>query len=387
MQSAFGTEAGLLKVIDLAYAAADDCTMMGDVFTALRGLVPFSSGVFMPVDAATMELQSGVCFDCSMEQMALYLAHYAAVDPFVLRQSGPPPLNRSLLLSDVLTAGELARSEFSDFQVQVPYCYAIGMLAGVAQQAIAAISVHRQAHDRDFTRADQEVFDCIGPHLARAVVLRRLASDSRQRTETGIAVFARDGKSLFLNGVAHRFLRKTSPAAVLDALPTYGSGVIRLGSRTLGLSRLPWSAASLLRPFAVDETVISPARERQSATDVAETLDDWLEKKQRPPSAIIVALRPFDARTDLIRRLAHYSLSPRQSEIAMWAMRGLTNSEIAGQVNIGAQTVRDHFQEIYYRVGVRSRSELLAKVLGTNGGMPPVRQVKTGQLLDQKSKA
>ena len=93
-------------------------------------------------------------------------------------------------------------------------------------------------------------------------------------------------------------------------------------------------------------------------------------------SATIVLLGPFHARTDLDRRLTQYGLSPRQSEIAAGAWRGLTNTEIARQISIGEQTVRDHFQEIYFRIGVHSRAEFQARVLGTNGSEPPTRRAR-----------
>jgi DNA-binding CsgD family transcriptional regulator len=282
-------------------------------------------------------------------------------------------INQNLLLSDCITPGELGRSEFSDFQRQVPYCHAMAMLTGVAQQAVAAVSVHRSAGDRDYTREEQAVLAGIGPHLARAVVLRRLANDSLQWAETGILVFSRTGQSLYLNEPARAFLGGTPPQAVLGALPAQTSGVIRLGPQTFRLSRLPWSAASLLRPFALDDAaanVISGPRPASVLVDCSP------EQVAAVPGAVIVVLRPYHARTDLVRRLAQYGLSPRQSEIAAWALRGLTNSEIEQQISIGDQTVRDHFQEIYCRIGVHSRTELLARVLGTIGSVPPNRRVR-----------
>jgi DNA-binding CsgD family transcriptional regulator len=370
MERALAREDVLLPMIELAYAADDDSEMMHGVFELLRKAVPFCSGVFMPVNQATMELQSGLCFDCSMTEMASYLAHYASIDPFVLGQPGPVVVNQNRVLSEVITAGELGRSEFSDFLRQVPYRHAMGMLVGVAQQAVAAVGVHRQAHERDFSREEKAVLDCIGPHLARAVVLRRLASDSVQRAQTGIAVFAGSGESLYLNAPARGFLRGSPPTVVLAALPAQGSGVIRLGAQTFRVSRLPWSTTSLLRPFAEEDA----AEAIDGRPSVRLPMTAWPERMPRTPGAIIVVLRPFHPRTDILRRLVQYGLSPRQSEIAAWALRGLTNTEIAQQICIGEQTVRDHFQEIYCRIGVRTRTELLATVLGTTGSVPPSRR-------------
>ncbi len=75
MSGGFNKEGLLLKLIDAAYAAADDHEMMRQAFEGLRMLVPFNSGVFMPVNQCTMEMQPGLCFDCEPEDMATYLKH------------------------------------------------------------------------------------------------------------------------------------------------------------------------------------------------------------------------------------------------------------------------------------------------------------------------
>ena len=369
-------EGVLLRMIELAYAAPDDDAMIGAVFETMRQVIPFSSGIFMPVNQATMELQAGPCFDCCPADMARYLAHYAAMDPFVLRQPGPTKLNRNLLLSDVISPAELAQSEFSDFLRQVPYFHATGMLAGVGQQPVAVVSIHRRQHERNFNPADKAVLDCIGPHLARAVVLRRLASHSLSRAETGLAVFDPGGHALYLNAPARRFLGTTPPGALAAAAARHGGeGVIRLGSQTFRLGRLPWSAASLLRPFACADAAAGILGWRPPDTDPAAA--NTARATARQAGSSIIVLRPLLPRTDLGHRLTRYGLSPRQCEIAAWALRGRTNGEIAQELNIGEQTVRDHFQEIYARIGAHSRNEMVARVLGMSASALPTK--KRGQ--------
>jgi DNA-binding CsgD family transcriptional regulator len=366
-----GREELLLKVIQMAYDAPDDCEMSRAVFVAMRELMSFASGVFLPVGSDTLELQPGFCFECSPADMGTYLAHYAPLDPFVLRRPGPALLNQTVRLSDVITSGELGRSEFSEFLHLVPYQFSLGILTGLAQQPMAAFGVHRQHHENDFGPDDQAVLDCVGPHLARAIALRRQLKDPAQRAETGILVFGATGRVLYLNTPAHGFLGGTRPEALLAALPKTGSGVVNLASQRFRLNCLPWAAASLLRRFALEEAAADPI-------DAVHPDAGALPRKSAPTrpggrGATIVTLQPFCQRVFLTRRLAQYGLSPRQSEIAILALRGIANGEIARKICISEQTVRDHFQEIYYRVVVRSRAELLAKVLGTTGAMATER--------------
>ena len=368
-----GREALLLQIIEKVYGAADDDEMVHSVFAALRELMTFPSGVFLPINVNTLELQQGLCFDCHPTDMDSYLAHYAPLDPFVLRQPSPALLNQAMRFSDVITTREVARSEFSEFLRLVPYHHAIGILTGLGQQPVAVFCVHRQRHERDFCADDQAILDCIGPHLARAITLRRRLSDSAQQAETGILVFGATGEALYLNAMARRVLGTTPPQALLAALPAQGSGVINLASQCFRLNRMPWATASLLRRFAMEEAAANPIDDMQ--TD-AGPVERWSTATRQRTGAFIVVVQPFRQRLDLLRRLAHYGLTPRQCEIAIWALRGLVNGEIANQVNIGEQTVKDHFQEIYFRTGVRSRTGLLAKVLGTRGAMPTKRNDK-----------
>jgi DNA-binding CsgD family transcriptional regulator len=284
----------------------------------------------------------------------------------VLGQPGPVVVNQNRVLSEVITAGELGRSEFSDFLRQVPYRHAMGMLVGVAQQAVAAVGVHRQAHERDFSREEKAVLDCIGPHLARAVVLRRLASDSVQRAQTGIAVFAGSGESLYLNAPARAFLAGES--AVRGARSASRARQRRHQAGCADLSRQPPAVVGRESAAALRRGGRSRGDRRQAISPPADDLPGRRGCHGLPARSIVV-LRPFHPRTDVLRRLVQYGLSPRQSEIAAWALRGLTNTEIAQQICIGEQTVRDHFQEIYCRIGVRTRTELLATVLGTTGSV------------------
>lgn len=366
MSRSYGQGERLLQIIEMAYAAVDDGEMVRSVFTALRELMSFPSGVFMPVNPDTLELQPGLCFDCSAADMETYLAHYAPLDPFILRQPSPALLNQTLRFSDVISTGEVGHSEFSEFLRQVPYHHALGILTGLAQQPVAVFSVHRQRHERDFSADDQALLDCIGPHLARAIHLRRQVSDPTRRAETGILVFGSAGQALYLNAPARCVLGTTPPGALFAALPAQGAAVVKLASQYFRLSRMPWATMSLLCRFAVAEAANGVDQPQADAGPVERWSAATRQRSAGGVGATIVVLQPFQQRTDLVRRLAVSGLSRRQLEVATWALRGLANDQIAATIHVGEQTVKDHLQEIYHRMGVGTRPALLAKVLGTS---------------------
>ena len=262
-------EARLLDIIDIAYTVAGEGEMVPVVFAALRELMPFSSGVFLPVDAQTLELRQGICFDCDPADMGRYLTHYAALDPYVLKQPSPAHFNQTVLLSEITDPTELRRSEFSRFMGDVPYSRAAAIITAVEAQAVAVFSVHRQRDDQEFNDAERAVINRIAPHMARAITLRQLADDPIQRVQTGILVFGAQGELLYANAAAHRYLGTSRPQALLSALPPGGSGAISFASQNYRVSKVPWAAASLLRRFAVEEEATkqlcapgTPARNR-----------------------------------------------------------------------------------------------------------------------------
>lgn len=55
------------------------------------------------------------------------------------------------------------------------------------------------------------------------------------------------------------------------------------------------------------------------------------------------------------------NLSVREMEILMLVAKGLTNKEIAGQLSLSFETIRNHLRHIYEKLHVRSRTEATMK--------------------------
>jgi len=57
------------------------------------------------------------------------------------------------------------------------------------------------------------------------------------------------------------------------------------------------------------------------------------------------------------------ALSERESEIVVLAARGLSNHQIAAELNLSEATVKRHLANVYQKIGVRSRSEAVRTAL------------------------
>ncbi len=62
------------------------------------------------------------------------------------------------------------------------------------------------------------------------------------------------------------------------------------------------------------------------------------------------------------------SLTVREQEVCGLVVRGATNAEVAASLFLSRRTVEHHLRQVYRKMGVRSRSELAAKLAAADGG-------------------
>jgi DNA-binding CsgD family transcriptional regulator len=181
---------------------------------------------------------------------------------------------------------------------------------------------------RDFTERDRLVLDLLQPHfgrLWRAAYTRRQLRAALAALEwedehqaRGVIVLAPGGGIDLVSAAARRLVHEyfgasreaSLPAALAEWLET-GSGAMRRqrGDRRLTIDR---SGDALL---------------------LEETRDEL-------------------------------GLTPREREILAWVARGKTNLEIAETLWIAPTTVRRHLENIYAKLGVRTRTAAAARFLG-----------------------
>jgi DNA-binding CsgD family transcriptional regulator len=92
---------------------------------------------------------------------------------------------------------------------------------------------------------------------------------------------------------------------------------------------------------------------------------------------ISVVIRPAEAGDTVPLLLSAHGLSPRESEIARLVLRGASTAAISDALHISGLTVQDHLKSVFDKIGVRSRRDLVGRLLGqaTPGATPPPREV------------
>ncbi|MHC8506664.1 response regulator transcription factor [Pseudonocardia artemisiae] len=71
------------------------------------------------------------------------------------------------------------------------------------------------------------------------------------------------------------------------------------------------------------------------------------------------------------RSCCPHTASAREAEIARLVLRGSSTLTISDTLHISRHTVQDHLKAVFDKVGVRSRRDLVGRLLGPGGSDRP----------------
>jgi DNA-binding CsgD family transcriptional regulator len=74
---------------------------------------------------------------------------------------------------------------------------------------------------------------------------------------------------------------------------------------------------------------------------------------------------------ELAARLERTPLTKREKEVVSLLVSGASTRQIAEQTKLTVATVHTYLKRIYSKLGVHSRVELVARMVGTVGSVPP----------------
>ncbi len=79
--------------------------------------------------------------------------------------------------------------------------------------------------------------------------------------------------------------------------------------------------------------------------------------------SVFISLKPCNSPLNVEELIRRYKLTNKESEIFRNLVRGLKNTDIAGELHMKEHTVRDHLRSIYAKCGVKSKLELVRNVM------------------------
>jgi DNA-binding CsgD family transcriptional regulator len=319
----------VLDVINFAYSVRDDRQELFDgVFEKLEKLIGFNSAAYVPWNAETknFQLNGNVLFNASPQPLALYLEAYASLDPYLENGIHLTAPNRAVKITDFVPLSQYRKTRYvREFAPMIPCFYEMNAMLSSQGEPIGGIALHRLPRDRDFRERDRAIVNLVIPHLSNVLHRMQLLDTITGAEEIGVVVQGERGDVLYQNREAHIALNGASVTSIPDPALSTGPVLFNSGPTTYRVR-------------------MAPSR--------------WNKKWK------IIYLEPQPAANDLQTKLAHYGLSKREQEIALWVMRGLSNRMIAERLFICEQTVKDHLYDVFEKMQIHRRSELTAKVHG-----------------------
>lgn len=235
---------------------------------------------------------------------------------------------RTLKLSDFMTQRELRRTRLYDEWFR-PFGTEYELeLAIPSPLWHTRTFVFDRGGRRDFSERDRLVLALLQPHL------ERLWRQARTRRLLGAALDVLDGAS------------EADPRGVLLLGPNDEVEFASPPARRLMQKFFPGAGAGLPAP-----------------------LEDWLGSGAERPLILRRAGRELAVERSRGTLLLEESqgqipLTAREREVLQWVARGKTNADIAALLWLSPATVRKHLENVYAKLGVRTRTAAVARFIG-----------------------
>lgn len=357
-------------LVDLIYTEHfhDTETLMREVLDRFRRVSKFSSAAFLPVDAATGALRTGVSMDHDAQCSVEYLERYLSLDPYMINGPAPDTMNKVFVFSDVAAGVPgFRQSEFRSFMQSVPYADALAALLATPASPVGVVTVHRTSRMAKFSARDIRDFGWLTRHLAKGLDSRERASNLEPKPGLGRLAVDIEGNILWLNGLARKILDEAhiDPRA-LCRLPPSG-GQYKTRGEAFHARHEPLGRNSVY----VRRGWIDAGRSLQEAP---------LHVPRKPPTkqqlpALMITFAPVSTAAGSTGWMASAHLTSTERKVARLLLQGRNYRSIAEFLDVEETTIKTHAYNIYAKAGVRTRHELMAMLVAREQGDESIEAV------------
>jgi DNA-binding CsgD family transcriptional regulator len=212
------------------------------------------------------------------------------------------------------------------------------------------VCLHREDDPAGFTPAEAAALARLAPHLGHALrnaVLRHGSPAPDPTLRPGVLLLADDLSVAAITPEAEQLL------SLIDRPGRYP------------LPPAIYAVAGALR--AVEHGTAAPAT--LPSARVATSAGPWLNvhasrlSGAADPHQIAVVVEPVEPRASVPLMLSAHGLTAREAEVAKLVLRGDPTRTIADTLHISRHTVQDHLKSVFDKTGVRSRRDLVGRLL------------------------
>ncbi len=254
------------------------------------------------------------------------------------------------------TAGDLvASARYRDLLQPIGLGDELRAVLRTGDSCWGLMCLHREL-GATFTDAEQQLVRRLAPHLAEGLRIGLLMTGAGRQPVAeapGLVVLSPAGELVSATAAARAWF------AELGALGALGEGgLVPAEVRTV--------AALLGSPDptqAQDRWRVPRLRCRTRAGRWVVLHASWLEHSGAGGRQIAVIIEPASPDEVAAVIMAAYGLTQRERAVTGLVCRGRSTMQIAAELWISTNTVQDHLKSVFDKTGVRSRGEVMAKLL------------------------
>ena len=226
-------------------------------------------------------------------------------------------------------------------------------------RSVGLLHISRACRDPEFTERDRQLLLSIAPFIAHAQVPRTTDERLVESEDRGLIIATPAGEIEYLSLQAGRLLAMTQhPVLVSPGVSLPGPGAA-LPPEVLRLCH------DLVRIFEDKTPSAVPVFQVTNAWGAFTFRAYWLDRTAQQHAAPLIGIA-VERREPLAlkfwRRAEKLPLSGREIEVCLPLALGRSRAEIAERLGVSENTAINHCRNIYAKLGVQSRAELVEKL-------------------------
>lgn len=335
------------------------------VAARLHRAVPFDSYCISPLDPSS-GLPTGMMADkeAGDEKDVFFFLKHIYFDDDITDMTWLARRKVGAMTLSEATNGRLERAlRHREYNVSKGFANELRCAFTQSNELWGGLCLVREKGASDFGEREVALMKRLSPHLASGFRGAALAGNSRSEASGSDTpgVLMLDGKG---NAAQH------TPSAERLLRDLGAEGEPELWREGRGLPSTVWVVAGALgRALGPDARYVPRLCVRGASGQWISLQASLSEPTPSRPSETVIVMAPAGPVETSRLNKAIYGLSAREEEICDLVIRGRSTREMSRALHISEYTVQDHLKNVFGKVGVRSRRELL-KRLFLDSAMP-----------------
>lgn len=342
----------------------DSVSLRRTVMQRLRRVVPFDGCCWGTIDPGTLLITSEVSEGIPNFAFAPVAENEYLIDDvnkFSTLARGNSPVG---ILSQSTGGAPTQSPRFRAVLARAGFAHELRAAFVTDQSCWGGVTLLRNEESQDFTVAEGRLLARLSAPLAegfkRAMVVDR-SGVTINGSGPGLIVLGEEHRVQAINGAAQAWLAElVEPGAAVDSdrlpMPIY-----EVASRAQALAQAA-AAGSITQPLQAHLRLRTRAGQWLMLHGSHMVNPHNGSNRNTGQTAIILEVAQSSEIAQLLMLV--YDLTPREREVLQLVLKGLVVKEMAVALQLSVYTVQDFLKALFSKVGVHSRGELVAKVLG-----------------------